>query len=280
MRDRFKIALCQMNVADDKKKNLEKAAEMIGVSAENNCGMAVLPEMFNCPYDSSKFATYAEAAETGETARFISGISKKHGIYVVAGSIPETEGGKLYNTSLIFDGNGQIIAKHRKMHMFDIDVKGKITFRESDALTPGNGITVVDTGLCRIGVAICFDIRFPELIRLMALKGAKLIVVPAAFNMVTGPAHWELTVRARALDNQVYMAVVSPARNESANYVAYGNSMAADPWGTAVARAGTGEEIVYADIDIGFVDRLRNELPLLKNRRTDVYQINEKGITE
>jgi len=276
MKNSFRLAICQMKTGDDKESNVSRAVEMIKRAAENKAEMVVLPEMFNCPYNSSKFPEYCEAEGNSLTLSAISENARKLGLYIVAGSIPETDSGRIYNSSYIFGRRGELIGKHRKMHLFDVDIPGKITFKESKTLTAGEQVTVVDTELCRVGVAVCYDIRFPELARLMALKGAQLIALPAAFNMTTGPAHWELLMRARAVDNQVYVAAASPARDEKAAYVAYGNSMVADPWGSVIARAGGGEEIVYADIDIARVDKIREELPLLKHRRTDVYSVEEK----
>lgn len=275
MRDLFKLAVCQMNVVDNKRKNISRAVEMISSAAGKGADFAVLPEMFNCPYNNSKFPEYAEEITCGETVHALAEISNKLGIYVIAGSIPEIAGGKIYNTSLTFGRDGKIIGKHRKMHLFDIDVEGKIRFKESDVLTAGNEITVVETEFCKVGVAICYDIRFPELFRLMALKGVKLIILPGAFNMVTGPAHWEPLIRIRAIDNQVYLAAASPARDENSNYVAYGNSMVVEPWGGIVGKAAECEEIIYADIDLNRVEKVRNELPLLKHRRTDVYKVED-----
>jgi len=161
------------------------------------------------------------------------------------------------------------------MHLFDVDIPD-IEFKESDTITPGNRVTVVDTDPIKIGVAICYDIRFPELFRLMALKGADIMVVPGAFNMTTGPAHWKTTVRARAIDNQTYVAAVSPARNTNLSYVAYGHSIIVDPWGKVIGEAGYGEQIICATIDISYLKNVREELPLLKNRRTDIYELIEK----
>ncbi|MCE7698626.1 MAG: carbon-nitrogen hydrolase family protein [Methanobacterium paludis] len=191
MKNHFKLAVCQMNVVDNKDLNLNKAVNMIESAARNKADMVLLPEMFNCPYDNSKFVEYAESRKNSRTLKSISSAAERAGIYVIAGSIPELENGKLYNSSFIFGRMGKIIGVHRKMHLFDIDVSGEITFKESETLTAGNEITVVDTELCKIGVAICYDIRFPELLRLMADKGAELIAVPGAFNMTTGSAHWE-----------------------------------------------------------------------------------------
>jgi predicted amidohydrolase len=276
MKNEFKLALCQMEVIDNKDSNIKKALEMIKVAAENKSDMVILPEMFNCPYDNSKFREYAEERKNSKTLKAIKESAKELNLYIVAGSIPELEDDNLYNSSFIFDRDGEIIASHRKMHLFDIDIAGKISFKESETLSAGNQITVVDTELCKIGVAICYDIRFPELLRLMALKGAELIVIPGAFNMTTGPAHWETLIRSRAIDNQLYVAAASPARNEELSYVAYGNSMVADPWGEIVARAGEKEEIVYADIKLSKIKEVRKELPVLNGRRNDIYGLIEK----
>ena len=164
-----------------------------------------------------------------------------------------------------------MIGKHRKVHLFDIDVKGGIRFMESDTLTAGSEMTILDTEFGKIGVAICYDVRFPEWFRKMALAGARLIVLPAAFNMTTGPAHWDLTMRARALDNQVYFAANSPARDETGPYVAYGNSCIASPWGDFIAHADEKECILYGDIDLDYEDSVREQLPLLKHRRPELY---------
>lgn len=274
MKRQFKLAVCQMKVVDDKDSNITNASNMIQASAQNKADLVVLPEMFNCPYDNSKFREYAEEKDNSKTLKTMSNVSEEFNIYLIAGSIPELEDGKLYNSSFIFK-NGEIIGHNRKMHLFDIDIP-EISFKESETLSAGNQITVVDTEFCKIGVAICYDMRFPELLRLMTLKGAELIVIPGAFNMTTGPAHWETLIRARAVDNQLYVAAASPAKNEDLSYVAYGNSMVADPWGEVLARANEKEEIVYANIDLSKVVDVREELPLLKNRREDIYEIVEK----
>lgn len=273
----FRLALCQMDVVDSKGSNVAKALEMLEKAADGGADVAVLPEMFNCPYDNSKFDEYAETIPASPTAAAISQKAAELGIYVVAGSIPERDGRSLYNTCLVFDRKGKIIGQHRKMHLFDIDIKGKIRFVESEVLSYGNKFTVVQTEFCKIGIAICYDIRFPELCRLLALEGSEVIIVPGAFNMVTGPAHWELLIRTRALDNQVYLAAASPARSNTASYTAYGNSMVASPWGNVIQRASEKEEIIFADMDPAELDRIRRELPLLKHRRTDLYDIQKSN---
>jgi len=272
----MKIAICQMNVTEGKEINIKTAERMLREAASNGADMAVLPEMFNCPYDNKYFPEYAEEYP-GITTDFLSSLAAELGIYIVGGSIPEKDGESIYNTSYIFGRKGELLGRHRKIHLFDIDVKGKITFKESDVLGRGEDITVFDTEFCKIGVAICYDMRFPELIRLMAVEGgARVVVIPAAFNMTTGPAHWELTARARALDNQVYFVAASPARSMESSYTAYGHSMVTTPWGEVAVQADEKDQIIYSDIDMNYVDKVRSELPLLIHRRTDLYAIHDK----
>lgn len=266
----FQLALCQMKVTMDKKQNLAAAESMIREAAAKGARVVALPEMFNCPYSNKFFREYAEE-ESGETTQFLSSLAKELEIYLVGGSVPELENGLVYNTSYSFDKEGRLIGKHRKIHLFDIDVKGGIRFMESETLTPGENVTILDTEFCKIGVAICYDVRFPELFRKMTLEGVKLVILPGAFNMTTGPAHWDLTMRARALDNQLYFAAVSPARDTGGPYQAYGNSCVADPWGEFCGKTDARESIVFANIDLDFVEDIRNQLPLLKHRRPALY---------
>lgn len=268
---KFKLGLCQMMGSFDKEQSKAAAKRMVEQAAKNGAQIAALPEMWNCPYSNDYFREYAETAD-GETVEFLSRLAKENDIYLIGGSIPELDEGKVYNTSFSFDRRGNQIGKHRKVHLFDIDVEGGIRFMESDTLSPGRDVTVIDTEYCKIGVAICYDVRFPELSRKMALEGAKVIVLPAAFNLTTGPAHWDLTMRARALDNQVYFAAVSPARDMEGPYQAYGSSCIATPWGEFLDKADEKETIVYGEIDLDYVESIRNQLPLLKHRREEIYR--------
>ena len=278
----IKIALCQMNVVDNKEKNIEKAIQMIKESKEQGADLAVLPEMFNCPYENEKFIEYAEILEDSQTLMEISDIAKEENIHVLAGSIPELERDdendtdSIYNTAVFFDKNGKQLGKHRKMHLFDIDVKGKIYFKESDTLSAGNDFTIINTDLARIGIGICYDIRFVELSRIMALNGAEILIFPGAFNLTTGPAHWELLFKSRALDNQVYAIGVAPALDEDASYNSYGHSIAVNPWGEVIEELDYSEELKIVEIDLDEIKRVREEIPVLKNRRVDLYEINEK----
>jgi len=167
---------------------------------------------------------------------------------LIGGSIPERDGDRLYNTSPIFDPHGNLIAKHRKVHLFDINIPGKITFKESTNLSPGNSLTVVETVYGKIGIGICYDIRFAEMAGLYQKLGCVMVFYPGAFNMTTGPLHWELLARSRAVDNQMFVACVSPARCLEADYHAWGHSCVTNPYGEVIAKAGHEDEIVYADI--------------------------------
>lgn len=270
----MRIALIQMSVTHDKQKNLEAASAKIRESAAKGADFAVLPEMFCCPYQNDCFAVFGEL-EGGPAQTVLSSLAVELGIYIVGGSIPELTDGKIFNTSYVYGRQGQLLAKHRKAHLFDIDVEGGQRFMESDTLSPGNSITTFETEFGTMGLCICFDLRFEELARCMCLRGAKAIFVPAAFNMTTGPAHWELLFRQRAVDNQCFTIGVSPARNESASYVAYGNSIAVDPWGTVICRADGDETMLIADLDLSRIDTIRCQLPILSARRTDLYEVSE-----
>lgn len=274
-----------MNVVDNKEENIKKAIGMIKDSKKQGADLAVLPEMFNCPYENEKFIEYGEELEKSQTLKKIAETAKEENIHILAGSIPEMEissleDGKeeksIYNTSVLFDNHGKILGKHRKMHLFDIDVKGKIYFKESETLSAGSDFTVIETELAKIGIGICYDIRFVELSRIMTLNGAKILIFPGAFNLTTGPAHWEILFKSRALDNQVYAIGVAPALDKSANYNSFGHSIAVNPWGEVIEELGFDEDLKIVEIDLDEIERIRDEIPILKNRRTDLYEIKEK----
>lgn len=271
----MRTALIQMSVTADKRQNIETACEKIREAAANGADFAVLPEMFCCPYDNACFRAYGEP-ESGETQAALSSLAAELGIYIIGGSLPELTGGNVYNTCYVYGRDGTQLAKHRKAHLFDINVAGGQCFRESDTFTPGGAITTFETEFGVMGLCICFDLRFEELARCMCLRGAKAIFVPAAFNMTTGPAHWEILFRQRAVDNQCFTVGVSPARDVTASYVAYGNSIAVDPWGSVLCRADAAECTLYADLDLARLDAVRQQLPILSARRTDLYEIHEQ----
>lgn len=209
-------------------------------------------------------------------------MAAKWKVYLVGGSIPEldTETKKYYNTSLTFGPDGKLLATHRKVHLFDIDIPGKIKFKESDVLSPGNKVTIVDLPeYGKIAIAICYDIRFPELAMIAARKGCFALIYPGAFNTTTGPLHWKLQGQARAMDNQVYVALCSPARDMTAGYHAYGHSLVCDPMAAVMVEAGESEETVYADLDGAVIEETRRGIPISTQRRFEVYpDVSEKGV--
>lgn len=273
--EKIKIAAIQMPTVADKMENVRTVKIYLEKIKDENPDFVILPEMFCCPYQTENFPIYAE--KEGEPVwQQLSGYAKQYGIYLIGGSMPEKDAeGNVYNTSYIFDREGKQIGKHRKVHLFDIDVKGGQTFKESDTLTAGDSDTVFDTEFGKIGVMLCFDIRFPELSRMMVNDGVKVIFVPAAFNMTTGPAHWELSFRTRALDNQIYMVGCAPARDVSAGYISWGHSIVTDPWGRVTGMLDENEGILLAELDMDYEEQVREELPLLKSRRKDIYQLSQ-----
>lgn len=273
---KLRVAQMQMPVYEDKWKNIDKLSAALDKLDGEAPDLVCLGEMFCCPYETSAFPRYAEE-EGGPVWQALSRLAAEHRAYLSAGTVPEREDGRVYNTAYVFDRAGRQIARHRKMHLFDIDVRGGQSFCESATLSPGNGVTVFDTEFGKMGLCVCFDIRFPELARLMVLRGAKLILVPAAFNFTTGPAHWELTFRARALDNQVWYVGTSDAFDETAGYQAWGHSIIASPWGEVVSQMDEKPGHAVYDIELSRVEEIRTQLPLLSARRTDLYTLEERG---
>lgn len=257
----FEVIALQKKTYSDPGQNRDAVKAMLDSYSGPDPDFVVLPEIFTCPYDNKCFPQFAESGE-GETYRFLANLARERKAYVIGGSIPELEEGKIYNTSYIFDRGGKLIGRHRKIHLFDIDVQGGQYFKESDVLSPGTQITVFDTEFGKMGACICFDIRFPDLFIEMRKAGARMVFIPAAFNMTTGPAHWETLFRSRALDQQIYVLGCSPARDEKASYVAYGHSILTDPWGSVVCELGAEEGILSAQIDPERVDRVRRQIPL------------------
>lgn len=229
-----RIAGIQFLQRETKSQTYEHIRELVSGIPDGAADLIMLPEMWNGPYEARRFPAFAEP-EGGPSWRFLSDLARERGVYLCGGSIAEREGDRVYNTSYVFDPDGAQIAKHRKMHLFDIDVTGGQRFFESDTLSPGNRVTIFSTPFCTMGLCICYDFRFPELSRLMVDAGAKVILVPAAFNMTTGPAHWELLFRSRAVDNQVYTVGTAPARDPAASYRSWGHSIVCSPWGEVLS---------------------------------------------
>jgi predicted amidohydrolase len=263
-----------MHVEADKFRNIDIARGLIDKAVKENIDIAVLPEMFCCPYETSNFPIYAQE-EGQKFYNLVAKIAKDYGIYLVAGSMPEkAQDDKTYNTCYVFDRMGCVIAKHRKLHLFDIEVEGGQCFKESDTLSAGDKITLFNTEFGKMGLAICYDIRFPEIFRIMSDEGAKAIFVPAAFNMTTGPKHWEVLFRARALDSSVYMVGAATARDMNASYISYGNSIVVSPWGDVIDRLDAEEGYIVATLDLEYINKVRSQIPVLSQRRGDVYKVS------
>jgi predicted amidohydrolase len=262
---KYTLALCQFSSSEDKDESLETAARFVRRAADAGARVVALPEMWNCPYGNEYFPKYAEE-EGGRSFSFLSSLAKERGLCLIGGSVPESAGGKYYNTSFVFGPGGELIGKHRKVHLFDIDVEGGPSFNESDTLAPGEGLTVVDTELGKIGVAICFDVRFAEMFQEMAEAGCHLVVLPAAFTLATGAAHWELLIRSRALDNQFYVGACAPARSDKLKFKSWAHSLIADPWGDVRAAAATEETVIFGEIDLGYMEKIRRELPVFRQK--------------
>jgi omega-amidase len=237
---------------------------MVRAAASAGARVCCLPEIWNAPYDVKRMRSYAEPAD-GPSARFMADLAREQQIYLIGGSIPELDGANgedMYNTSFVFDPDGACIARHRKVHLFDVTVSNGISHRESDLFGAGDGPTIFDTALGKMGLAVCFDVRFPEMFREMAQAGCHLIFLPAAFTMTTGAAHWKILLKSRALDNQLFFAACSPARNPAAIYASWGHSMVTTPWGDTAGGADERETIVYAVIDPDYANKIRREIPI------------------
>ncbi|KAF8951481.1 hypothetical protein BGZ46_003954 [Entomortierella lignicola] len=268
-----KLALVQLAVTADKEANLANARTHVLEAASNGANLIVLPECFNSPYGTKFFPEYAESLKDGPSVKALSSMAIDAKAYLIGGSIPEHDptDDKIYNTCTVYNPKGEIIARHRKVHLFDIDVPGKIRFQESETLSAGKHLTQVDTEFGKIGVGICYDIRFPEPAMIAARQGCIAMIYPGAFNMTTGPLHWELLQRARAVDNQMYVAACSPARDLTASYHAWGHSTIVGPAGDVIQQTDEKQSIIYADLDLSVMADFRQSIPLTTQRRFDLY---------
>jgi len=256
---------------------MERVEAMLEKTAARGADLVILPEMFICPYDLELFPEYAEPVPDGRTCWRLRDWARTFRLHLLGGSIPEIDDeGRLYNTATLWDPQGNILAVYRKIHLFDVDLPGGVSFHESRVLSPGREIKMADCLGLKLGIAICYDIRFPELFRLMALAGADLMVLPGAFNNISGPAHWELSLRSRAVENTVYLAGVSGVAPEGSSYQSWGHSMLVDPFGEIMVDLGRSEGVGLAELDPARLKDIRRRLPLLKQRREDVYGLSSR----
>ncbi|KAK9875173.1 hypothetical protein WA026_005965 [Henosepilachna vigintioctopunctata] len=279
MSTKIKAALIQCNVGKDKLENLKSVSKLIETAKQKGAELVALPECFNSPYGTNFFKEYAETIPDGPSSKMLAEHAKKHNIYLVGGTIPERDNGKIYNTCTVWNPNGELIAKYRKIHLFDIDIPGGITFKESEILSAGRELATFHIKDMKVGLGICYDMRFEELAKLYRLSECKLLIYPGAFNMTTGPMHWELIQRSRANDNQVYVLAISPARGDK-GYIAWGHSQITDPWGKVMVSAGHEEEIIYGDIDETECDKVRQQIPISNQRRLDLYDTIKRSTSK
>lgn len=272
---RFKAALVQLDSKTDVQRNRDAIQAGLAEAARRGAQLAVLPE--TADYIGADFAGYAAACQI-EWDEFFSAQAKKYGIYLHAGSITSMSGnGKLYNTSCFYLPGGQKLGQYEKLHMFDIAVSDGTAYRESDMISPGREISLLDTALGKMGLAICYDLRFPELFRIMAQKGARMIIIPANFTDTTGKAHWEPLLRARAIENGCYVLACGQCGRKDA-FEAHGHSMIISPWGEVIAQAQDQPGCITAEIDLTYIDKVRSQIPVLDNIRSDIYQLGSPKI--
>ncbi len=261
-------AAIQMSAGSDKPENLERAARLIRAAAAHGATLIALPETFNWRGKRGSEAAAAESLE-GETTALMARLARELKVHIVAGSITEHVAGqeKTYNTSVMLSPEGAVMGVYRKIHLFDIDLPGRVTSQESSIRLPGSEVVCVGSAVGAVGLSVCYDLRFPELYRRLTFAGAKVLIVPACFTFPTGEAHWESLLRARAIENQCY--VIAPAQfgPNVHGFSDYGNSMIIDPWGRVLGRASDQEGVVTAPIDLHYLDKVRHELPALTHAK-------------
>ncbi|HEY5659274.1 MAG TPA: carbon-nitrogen hydrolase family protein [Gaiellaceae bacterium] len=273
MPDRIRVACVQMTSRTDRAANLETAARLVAQAAATGADVVVLPEKWNGIGDSAFYHETAEPLEGGESVTAMSEWARTHGITLVGGSIVELREGreKRSNTSLVFDGDGDVVATYRKIHLFDVEVGG-VVYRESESEEPGDEAVVAHVEDWQLGLSVCYDVRFPELYRILALEGAQLVTVPAHFTTPTGKDHWHVLLRARAIENQLYVAAAAQVGETLPRKPAYGRSLIVDPWGVVLAQAPDEETVISAELDLAHLRDIRAKLPSLANRQANAYR--------
>jgi predicted amidohydrolase len=267
------VAAVQLSSGSDVAHNVDEAERLVNVAADRGAQYVQLPEYFNFLGPFGGFESAAESVP-GATTNRMAKLAASRAVTLHLGSLLETSpvNGKFYNTSVLIGPSGDITATYRKIHLFDVNVPGAIVHRESDVITPGEEIVVAHLADYELGLSICFDVRFPELYRKLALAGADVIAIPAAFNAVTGRAHWDLLVRARAIENHAFVVAAAQAGTTAEGIATYGHSLIVDPWGEVLAEATSdGPEVVMAALDLREVARRREQIAFVDFRRPDLY---------
>jgi deaminated glutathione amidase len=273
MPDRIRVACVQLTSRSDKPANLQTTERLVAQAASTGADVVVLPEKWNAIGGVDVLRGAAEPLDGGESVEAMAAWARQHGVTLVGGSITERRDGrdKLSNTSLVFDPDGNVVAVYRKIHLFDVEVGG-FTYRESEAEEPGDEPVVASVEGWGIGLSVCYDVRFPELYRILALEGAEILTVPAHFTTPTGRDHWHVLLRARAIENQCYVVAAAQVGETLPGKPAYGRSLVADPWGTVLAQAPDVETVIVAELDRARLQEIRAKLPSLANRQPDAYK--------
>jgi deaminated glutathione amidase len=276
----MRAAAVQLNSTADKARNLEIAEHLVREAAADGATLIALPERWHLLGDSETLLDGAEELD-GPSLSAAREWAHDLGVYLIAGSIAERIEGsdRMHNTSALIDASGEIAAVYRKIHMFDVEVGG-VTYRESEHEEPGEEIVLSRVGDVELGLTICYDLRFPELYRILAVRGARVITVPSAFTMATGRDHWEVLLRARAIENQAFILAPNQVGEAPPHYSSYGRSAIVDPWGVVIARAPDTECFIAAPLDLAEQERVRTSLPSLANRRPQAYRWPSEALME
>jgi len=269
MRD-FRLSIIQNRPSFNISQNLKDIVQATKKAKAKGSELVLLSEMFIYPYELSRLKDCASSSPV--VLQNLQELAQSQALYICAGSLPVSEEGLLYNRSYFIEPSGQIILSYDKCHLFDVGLSS-LQLKESAVFQAGSGLGLINTPLANFGLVICYDIRFPEMARSLALRGAEVLLVPAAFNNVTGPAHWQVILRTRAIENQVFIAAAAPAPTPHASYHAYGHSLIIDPWGKIIAQAGKRPALLFADIKVNVLQKTRERLPLLSKRRPELYQL-------
>jgi predicted amidohydrolase len=265
----LRVAAVQLNSNGEKERNLDAAERLVRAAAADGADLVALPEKWNLLAGGEALRAGAEPLE-GPSLGAARGWAAELGIHLLAGSIAERAGEKAFNTSVLIGPDGSDLAVYRKIHMFDVDVGG-VAYRESENEEAGTEIVTAQAGGLSVGLTVCYDLRFPELFRILAVRGARLIAVPSAFTATTGRDHWEVLLRARAIENQAFVLAPDQVGEAPPHYDSHGHSAIVDPWGTVLAEVSEGEGFAAADLDLRRQDELRESLPSLANRRPEAY---------
>ena len=273
MADRLRVACVQLNAAQSKADNIERAERLVAEAAATGADLVLMPEKWTGIGPPDLIRSVAESLDDGEATSAMRSWAARHGITLIGGSIVERREGheKLSNTSIVIDPVGEIVAVYRKIHMFDVEVGGHV-YRESETEDPGDRPMTTEVDGWKVGLSICYDLRYPELYRLLAVQGCEALTVPAAFTLFTGKDHWEVLLRARAIENQCYVIAANQWGSFADGKAAYGRSSIIDPWGIVLAQAPDEDCVISAELDRGRVEDIRRRLPSLANRQPAAYQ--------